>query len=57
MAAFAKKSKPTLEALVKESQLIAGKSLIKRKEYKHKELALLQEILEFEERYQKPRDV
>jgi hypothetical protein len=57
MGASASKSKPTLEAPVKESQLIAGKSLIKRKVDKHKELALLQEILEFEERYQKPRDV
>ena len=37
--------KPTLESLLKESQVITGKDLIKRKEDKEKELALFQEAL------------
>jgi hypothetical protein len=34
---------------------MTGKDLIKRKEYKAKELALFQDALKFEERYRKPR--
>ncbi len=47
--------KPTLESLLKESQVIAGKDLIKQKEDKEKELALFQEALEFEQRHRRLR--
>lgn len=50
-----KKTKPTLESLLMESQVITGKDLIKRKEQKDKELALFKEALEFEERHRKPK--
>ena len=50
-----KKSKPTLETLLKESKVITGKDLIKRKEDKVKELALFQEALEFEQRHRKAK--
>jgi len=46
--------KPTLEGLLKESQVITGKDLIKRKEDIEKELALFQEASEFEQRHRKP---
>ena len=52
---FAKRLKPTLESLLKESQVITGKDLIKRKEQQDKELALFKEALEFEERHRKPK--
>jgi hypothetical protein len=45
--------KSTLESLLKDSQVITGKDLIKRKEDKVKELALFQEAVEFEERHRK----
>jgi len=51
-----KKSKPTLESLLKESQVITGKDLIKRKEDKVQELALFQEAQEFEERHRKSKN-
>ena len=51
-----KKPKPTLESLLKESQVITGKDLIKQKEDKVKELALFQEALEFEARHRKPKN-
>lgn len=50
-----KKPKPTLEILLKESQVITGKDLIKQKEEKARELALFQQALEFEERNRKPK--
>jgi hypothetical protein len=50
-----KKPKPTLESLLRESQVITGKDLIKRKEDKEKELALFQEALEFEQRHRKSK--
>ena len=56
MKDFLKKPKPTLESLLKESQVITGKDLIKRKEDKEREVALFQEALEFEERHRKPKD-
>ncbi len=49
------KSKPTLESLLKDSQVITGKDLIKRKEDKVKELALFQEAIEFEARHRKDK--
>jgi hypothetical protein len=48
-----KKAKPTLESLLKESQIITGKDLIQRKEDKVKELVLFQEALEFEQRHRR----
>ena len=42
--------KPTLESLLKQSQVITGKDLIKLKEDKEKELALFKEAIEFEQR-------
>jgi hypothetical protein len=47
--------KPTLESLLKESKVITGKDLIKRKEDEVKELALFQEAQEFEERHKKSK--
>ena len=55
MKPITQKPKPTLESLLKESQVITGKDLIKRKEDKEKELALFQEALEFEERHRKSK--
>ena len=48
-----KKFKPTLESLLRESQLLTGKDLINKKVEKDKELALFQEALEFEKRHRK----
>jgi len=53
---FARKFKPTLESLLKESQVITGKDLIKKKEDKDKELALFQEALRFEQRHRKAKN-
>lgn len=50
-----KKPKPTLESLLKESQVITGKDLIRRRQDKDKELALFKEALEFEARHRKPK--
>jgi len=50
-----KNPKPTLESLLKESQVITGKDLIKKKQEKDKELALFQEAIEFEARHRKPK--
>lgn len=50
-----RKPKATLESLLKESQVITGSDLIKRKKEKDRELALLQEAIEFEERHRKSR--
>lgn len=51
-----RKPKPTLESLLKESQAVTGKDLIKQKEDKVKELALFQEAQEFEQRRRKPKN-
>lgn len=50
-----KKPKLTLESLLKESQVITGKDLIKRKEVEAKEMALLQEAIDFEKRHRRKR--
>ena len=49
------KNKPTLENLISESKVITGKELIKRTKAKEKELELLNQAIEFEERHRKPR--
>jgi hypothetical protein len=51
-----KKPKPTLESLFKESQVITGKDLIKRKQDKEKEAALFEEASDFEKRLRKPKN-
>ena len=51
-----KKPKPTLESLLKDSQVITGKDLIKKKQDKDKEVAIFQEALEFEERNRRPKN-
>jgi len=48
-----KKPKPTHESLLRESQVITGKDLIRQKEDKERELTLFQEALEFEQRHRK----
>ena len=48
-------TKVTLESLLKESQVITGKDLIKKIEDKKRERALFQEALEFEERHRQSK--
>ena len=47
------KSKPTLESLLKDQQVITGKDLIKRDKETEKQKALLQEAIEFEQRHRR----
>lgn len=51
-----KKPKPTLESLLRESQVITGKDLIKQKEEEAKKMALLQEAIDFEKRHRKTKN-
>ena len=44
------KSKPTLDSLLKDQQVISGKDLIKRAKEEERQKALLQEAIEFEQR-------
>jgi hypothetical protein len=44
------KSKPTLDSLLKDQQVISGKDLIERDKEADKQRALLQEAIEFEQR-------
>ena len=44
------KSKPTLESLLKDQQVITGKDLIERDKEAEKQRTLLQEAIEFEQR-------
>lgn len=44
------KSKPTLDSLLKDQQVITGKDLIKREKEVEKQKDLLQEAIEFEQR-------
>lgn len=44
------KSKPTLDSLLKDQQVITGKDLIKRHKEEEKQKALLQEAIKFEQR-------
>lgn len=50
-----KKPKSTLESLMRDSQVITGKELIKRNEDKEKARALLDVAIEYEKRHRKPR--
>jgi hypothetical protein len=50
-----RKPKPTLESLLAQNQVITGKDLIKQKEQKAKEMAILQEAIDFEKRHRKPK--
>ena len=47
------KSKPTLDSLLKDQQVITGKDLIKRDKETEKLKALLQEAIEFEQRHRR----
>ncbi|QWD70388.1 hypothetical protein C2756_10935 [Polynucleobacter sp. UB-Siik-W21] len=49
------KSKPTLDSLLKDQQVITGKDLIKRDKEAENQKALLQEAIEFEERNRRKR--
>jgi len=49
------KSKPTLDSLLKDQQVISGKDLIKRAKEAEKQKALLQEAIEFEQRNRRNR--
>lgn len=44
------KSKPTLDSLLKDQQVISGKDLIQRHKEEERQKALLQEAIEFEQR-------
>ena len=44
------KSKPTLESLLKDQQVLTGKDLIKRHKEEEHQKALLEEAIEFEQR-------
>jgi uncharacterized membrane protein YgaE (UPF0421/DUF939 family) len=44
------KSKPTLESLLADQQIVTGKKLIERSKEVERQKALLQEAMEFEER-------
>jgi len=50
-----KKTKPTLESLLKDQQISTGKDLIIRDKERERQKALLQEAIEFEGRNRKPR--
>ena len=49
------KSKPTLDCLLKDQQVITGKDLIKRDKEAENQKALLQEAIEFEQRNRRRR--
>ena len=53
------KSKPTLESLLNDQQIITGKKLIERERYAkeeaEKQRAILEEVIEFEQRNRKVR--
>lgn len=53
MSDFPKKAKPTLDSLLKDSQLQTGKDLIKRIKAKEQELELFKQSAEFEDRNRK----
>lgn len=44
------KSKPTLESVLKDQQVLTGKGLIKRHKEEERQKALLEEAIEFEQR-------
>jgi uncharacterized membrane protein YgaE (UPF0421/DUF939 family) len=44
------KSKPTLDSLLKDQQVVTGKDLIRRHNEQERQKALLQEAIEFEQR-------
>jgi uncharacterized membrane protein YgaE (UPF0421/DUF939 family) len=50
-----RKSKPTLDSLLKDQQVITGKDLIKSHKEEERQKALLQEAIEFEQRNRRKR--
>ncbi|MDP3620588.1 MAG: hypothetical protein Q8R65_01540 [Polynucleobacter sp.] len=55
MSDLQKKTKPTLESLLKDQQISTGKDLIIRDKERERQKALLQEAIEFEGRNRKSR--
>lgn len=55
MSDSTKKTKPTLDSLLKDSQLFSGEDLIKRLKIKEQELEQFQQSVEFEERNRKSK--
>lgn len=55
MNGLQKKTKPTLESLLKDQQFSTGKDLVIRDKERERQKALLQEAIEFEGRNRKPR--
>ena len=49
------KSKPTLDSLLKDQQVITGKDLIQRDKETERQKILLQEAIEFEQRNRRKR--
>ena len=49
------KSKPTLDSLLKDQQVISGRDLIERHKEEERQRALLQEAIEFEQRNRRHR--
>ena len=49
------KSKPTLDSLLKDQQVISGKDLIRRHKELERQKAQLQEAIEFEQRNRRRR--
>ena len=49
------KSKPTLDSLLKDQQVISGKDLIQRHKEEERQKALLKEAIEFEQRNRRNR--
>lgn len=49
------KSKPTLDSLLKDQQVISGKDLIQRHKEEERQRALLQEAIDFEQRNRRQR--
>ena len=50
MKDFQRKTKPTLESLLSENQVVTGRKLIERHKEAEKQKVLLQEAIEFEQR-------
>lgn len=56
MIRLPKNAKQTLESLMADQKVITGEDLIKRHKEEEKQMALLQEAIEFEERNRRVRN-
>ena len=50
-----KKTKPSLESLLADSQVVTGKQVIEKQKAKAKQLEEFAQAVEFEERHQRPK--